>query len=139
MQGPITSSSTTLNPYSDNPITEKFNVNYLKSTTAYEENIITLIDEFRSNAALGTPTYNSTFDFDLTSANNAPGGITFANNKFWVIDDNDNKVYSYSSSGIYDDSADFSLDSANGAARGLTFANNKYWIVDFTDNIVYCL
>ena len=135
--GTLTANNKTLNLYSKSTIIERFNVNYLKNTTAYKENIITIIDEFRSDAPLGTPSYNSNLDFNLTNANSDARGITFANNKFWVVDEPDNKVYAYSTSGTYDSNASFNLTSSNTHSRGITFANNKFWATDFFDNKVY--
>ena len=76
-------------------------------------------------------------DFNLNPDNNSPHGITFANNKFWVVDSLDNKVYAYDTGGTYSPSDDFNLVSQNGAPRGITFANNKFWITDGSDNQVY--
>ena len=74
--------------------------------------------------------YDSTSDFDLDSANANPTGITFGNNKFWVADATDNKVYAYNADGSRDTASDFDLDSANANPTGITFGNNKFWVIN---------
>ena len=77
-------------------------------------------------------------DFNLNySANQNPQGITFANNKFWVVDFNDNKVYAYDNTRTRSSSDDFALGSANGRPTGIAFANSMFWVVDSQDDKVY--
>ena len=76
-------------------------------------------------------------DFDLASVNGFPTGIVFANNRFFVVDGLDAKVYAYQSSGQRDPASDFDLDSANENAAGITFANNTFFVVDYADHKVY--
>ena len=76
--------------------------------------------------------------FDLDSVSNPwPTGIVFANDRFFVVDWIDDKVYAYQSSGQRDSASDFDLDSDNGNASGIVFANNKLQVVDWTDDKVY--
>ena len=76
-------------------------------------------------------------DFDLDSDNSAPEGITYANNRFYVVDYWDERVYVYMMSGQRDTGADFDLDSDNGYPSGITYANNRFYVVDRTDERVY--
>ena len=76
--------------------------------------------------------------FDLPgNVNLSPEGIVFANDRFFVVDREDDKVYAYQSSGQRDSASDFDLDSANGNAFGITFANNRFYVVDDRDQKVY--
>ena len=75
--------------------------------------------------------------FDLASENGGPEGIVFANNRFYVVDWFDDKVYAYQATGQRDSASDFDLDSDNGLARGIAFANNRFYVVDFLDEKVY--
>ena len=75
--------------------------------------------------------------FDLASVNGNPEGIVFANDRFFVVDREADKVYAYQSSGQRDSASDFDLDSANGDAFGITFANNRFYVVDVGDDKVY--
>ena len=75
--------------------------------------------------------------FDLDSANEYAQGITFANNRFYVVDIIDDTVYAYQSSGQRDSASDFVLDSDNNIARGITFANGGFYVVDSSDDKVY--
>ena len=75
--------------------------------------------------------------FDLASVNGFPTGIVFANNRFFVVDGLDAKVYAYHSSGQRDPASDFDLDSANDYATVITFANNRFFVVDWLDAKVY--
>ena len=75
--------------------------------------------------------------FDLASVNGFPTGIVFANNRFFVVDGLDAKVYAYQASGQRDPASDFDLDSANDYATVITFANNRFFVVDWLDAKVY--
>ena len=75
--------------------------------------------------------------FDLASENGGPEGIVFANNRFYVVDWFDDKVYAYTASGQRDSASDFDLDSATGWARGIAFANNRFYVVDWSLEKVY--
>ena len=82
----------------------------------------------------GSPTGES---FDLASENGSPEGITFANNRFYVVDDLYGKVYAYHASGQRDAASDFDLDSDNHAATGITFANGSLYVVNRFEDKVY--
>ena len=75
--------------------------------------------------------------FDLASENGSPEGIVFANNRFYVVDWFDDKVYAYQATGQRDSASDFDLDSATGWARGIAFANNRFYVVDGSLEKVY--
>ena len=76
--------------------------------------------------------------FDLASGNDWPEGITFANNRFYVVDWSDNKVYAYDAAGLYNSASDFDLDSQqNRQPGGIVFANNRFYVVDWSDDKVY--
>ena len=72
-------------------------------------------------------------DFDLHSDNGSPSGITYANNRFYVVDGIDDKVYMYTSSG----GADFDLEWPNSNPTGIAYANNRFYVVDDTDRKIY--
>ena len=76
-------------------------------------------------------------DFDLASANGDAQGIVFANNRFYVPDATDDKVYAYSASGQREPAADFDLHADNADPGGITFANNRFYVPDATDDKVY--
>ena len=76
-------------------------------------------------------------DFDLASANSDPGGITFANGRFHVVDDSDTKVYVYDASGRHVPGADFDLAPGHTEAEGITFANGRFYVVDWDENKAY--
>ena len=75
--------------------------------------------------------------FDLDSSNTGALGITYFNNRFYVVDTWDDKVYAYTSSGQRDAGADFDLDNLNGSARDITYFNNRFYVVDWEDDKVY--
>ena len=86
----------------------------------------------------GTPLPSTpTSSFDLYTFNDYPQGITYANNKFYVVDSVDEKVYVYTSSGQRVESADFDLDRYNSAPTGITYANNRFYVTDWFDDKVY--
>ena len=76
-------------------------------------------------------------DFDLDSDNSAPEGITYANNRFYVVDWSDERVYVYTMSGQRDTGADFDLDNDSGFSEGITYANNRFYVVDWSDERVF--
>ena len=75
--------------------------------------------------------------FDLDNENGSPEGIAFANNRFYVVDWFDDKVYAYQAAGQRDAASDFDLDSATGWPRGIAFANNRFYVVDWSLEKVY--
>ncbi len=81
----------------------------------------------------------NTYTFAIGTDSHAPQprGITYANNRFYEVDHDDDKVYVYNSSGQRDASADFNLDSNNGNPNGITYANNRFYVVDHNDDKVY--
>ena len=90
---------------------------------------------------LGTKTFSIIFrvvyesSWNLNSGNKYPHGITVYNNKFYVPDFSDNKVYIYSSDGTYQGS--WNLTSENESPYGITVYNNKFYVVDDRDQKVY--
>ena len=75
--------------------------------------------------------------FDLASENGGPEGIVFANNRFYVVDWVDDKVYAYQASGQRDSASDFDLDSTTRWPRGIAFANDRFYVVDWPLEKVY--
>ena len=73
--------------------------------------------------------------FNLTSDNDYSRGLTYYDNAFWVVDNLDDKVYKYSTTGAYQSS--FGLSSDNGSPLGLTYYDNAFWVVDNSDDKVY--
>ena len=71
-------------------------------------------------------------DFDLDSDNDSATGITFANDRFYVVNNGyrSDKAYAYHASGERDPASDFDLDPSNGAPSGITFANDRFYVVD---------
>ena len=85
----------------------------------------------------GTPPSSTSFALDSNNRN--PAGITYVNNRFYVVDDKvvDDKVYVYTSSWQRVSSSDFALDSNNSWPDGITYVNNRFYMVDDGDDKVY--
>ena len=66
-----------------------------------------------------------------------PTGITYANDRFYVVDEYRNKVYAYMSSGQRDAASDFNLSPDNDDPTGVTYANDRFYVVDDTRDKVY--
>ncbi|MYF75542.1 MAG: hypothetical protein F4175_19865 [Gemmatimonadetes bacterium] len=79
----------------------------------------------------------STANFALDGENTDPEGIVYANNRFYVVDARDGKVYAYTSAGQRDAAADFTLDSDNSAPATITYANDRFYVADFSTLKVY--
>ena len=84
-----------------------------------------------SDSQMGTET------FDMGVRNPRPSGITFSNDRFYVVDLSQDKVYAYQASGQRDSASDFDLDSDNGDATGITFTNGRFYVVDSSGDRVY--
>ena len=69
--------------------------------------------------------------FDLDSDNDYPQGITFANDRFYVVDGGE--VFAYHASGQRDAASDFDLDAGNGHSSGITYANDRFYVVNWYD------
>ena len=78
-------------------------------------------------------------NFSINSANSDSFGITYYDNKFWVVDWADNYVYVYDTDGTRAAASDFNLATSedNTSPYGITYHDNKFWIVDTTDNKVF--
>ena len=83
----------------------------------------------------GTPPISTPFRLDSNNGN--PVGMTYANNRFYIVDEYDDKVYVYTSSGQSDSDSDFDLDPGNTHPMGMTYANNRFYVVDYYDDKVY--
>ena len=94
-----------------------------------------------SSGGSGTPPTSTPFDLHRDS--DYPEGITYANNRFYVVDrgefstEGDEKVYAYTSSGQRDASADFDLHRENKRPGGITYANDRLYVADVDDDKVY--
>ena len=69
-----------------------------------------------------------------------PVGITYANNRFYVVNDSVKKVYVYGfeDGGFkYFGNLDFNLDENNSSPNSITYANNRFYVVDGEDAKVY--
>ena len=79
------------------------------------------------------------FDYELSldSDNTNPRGITAHDNKLWVVDNGDDKVYVYNLDGTRNASLDFDLDTDNSSPTGITYFSKHFWILDGTDDAVY--
>ena len=69
-------------------------------------------------------------NFNLHPANGAPYGITFANDRFYVVDFADLTVYAYTDTGQPNAAAVFALDPANRDPSVITFADGWFYVVD---------
>ena len=77
--------------------------------------------------------------FDLDAGNDFPQGITFANDRFYVVDypshEDPAKVYAYHATGQRDSASDFDLDADNDSPLGIVFANDRFYVVDGADKV----
>ncbi len=79
--------------------------------------------------------------FDLDRNNRDPQGITFANGKFYIIDDRADKIFAYNSVGQRDPASDFEVVLPNPYksvwTEGIAFANNRFYILNDLYNEIY--
>ena len=74
-------------------------------------------------------------EINLDSQNGDPAGIVYADNRFYVVDSRDDKVYVYTGPRQRVTTASFDLNSQNGDPAGITYANNRFYVVDSPEMI----
>ena len=89
---------------------------------------------------IGTPSTVASFDLSI---NVMPRAITYANDRFYVLDwgdrdkEGDEKVFVYTSSGHRDSASDFDLDDNNNLPGSIAYANGRFYVLDWGDGKVY--
>ena len=74
---------------------------------------------------------------ELDASIHSPTGITYANDRFYVVDSFRNKVYAYMSSGQRDAASDFDLSPDNELPAGITYANDRFYVIERLEDKVY--
>ena len=82
---------------------------------------------------------NTEKGFPLTPANSRPAGITWHQNRILVVDQTDDKVYSYSIDGTYVGDDDFDLTAGNSTPLGITAIPPSFEVVvaDVDDTVYF--
>ena len=75
--------------------------------------------------------------FRLFLGNSEPRGVAWADGRFHVVDESDDKVYAYRADGTRDEVADFDLADGNSGAAGIAWADGRFHVVDESDDKVY--
>lgn len=75
--------------------------------------------------------------FVLDLANGRATGMTVADERFFVLDAEDDKVYAYRTTAERDPDRDFTLDADNTAAEAIVHEDGKFYVVDRWDDKVY--
>ena len=75
--------------------------------------------------------------FGLDGGNGHPRGMTHAGGRLFVVDDIDDEVYAYSTTGQRDAAAGFGLVDGNGDPAGIAHAGGRLFVVDSADGKVY--
>ena len=76
-------------------------------------------------------------EFDLHNDNNWPEGIAYANDRLFVVDSFDGKIYAYGDDGQGDATAEFDLHEDNDSPKGIAYANDRFYVVDEFDGKIY--
>ena len=79
----------------------------------------------------------STAVIGLDTSNDDPTGVTYGNDRFYVVDEYRDKVYAYMSSGQRDTASDFNLSPDNNYPEGVTYGNDRFYVVDEYRDKVY--
>ena len=94
----------------------------------------------------GTRAHSLDFEFGLESTeldNFYSTDITFANGKFWILDQGETKVYAYNADGIRANESDFEMHEGrnalftNSSPGAIVFANDKFWVLEWRANKIY--
>lgn len=72
---------------------------------------------------------------DLNAGNTDSYDITYGGGYFWIIDDNDDRIYRYDADFGYVDY--FDLESGHDDVRGVTYYDGYLWITDLIDDKIY--
>ena len=94
-------------------------------------------DKVYAYTASGGRDPDADFEFPLSPQFSGYLGITFANNRFYVVSWYQKAVYGFTASGQRDDSVTFDLAAANDWPAGITFANGSLYVLDAYDDKVY--
>ena len=79
----------------------------------------------------------STAVIGLDTSNDDPTGVTYGNDRFYVVDEYRDKVYAYMNSGQRDAASDFNLSPDNDDPTGVTYGNDRFYVVDEYRDKVY--
>ena len=79
----------------------------------------------------------ATEGFILDRDNGSATGIALADGRFFVLDDEDNKVYAYRTTAERDADRDFVLDADNTGAEAIVHEGGKFYVADRLDDKVY--
>ena len=93
----------------------------------------------RMPAAATAPDAQPSFatGFVLHEDNDGPSGITYADGRFYILNNSHRRVYAYEGTGERDASAEFDLHPDNNYPTGIAYANGRFHIVDYIDDKVY--
>ena len=75
--------------------------------------------------------------FELDADNRDPAGIVATNGLLYVLDDVDDRIFAYTTTGGRDAASDFDLDADNGQPEGIARANGKLYVADDADGKIY--
>lgn len=92
-------------------------------------------DTVRVTVAVDTG--GATEGFVLDPDNGRATGMTYADDRFFVLDAEDDKVYVYRTTAERDPDRDFVLDADNSGAEAVVYANEKFYVADRLDDKVY--
>ena len=73
----------------------------------------------------------------ILHSNNTPQSVTYVNDRFYVLDGDDGKVYGYGSDGQRDAAGDFDL--VNSDPFSITYANDRFYVLDPSDAKGLCV
>jgi hypothetical protein len=109
-----------------------FTANYANNGTFYAGT-----STVNASGTAPTPVYTN-FSFDTSgNGSDAPEGIAYYNNFFYVIDDADAVVYQYTTSGTYTGTSFDTAASGNASPNGITAYNGYFYITNYGDAQVY--
>ncbi|MCY4491877.1 MAG: hypothetical protein OXC46_10545, partial [Thaumarchaeota archaeon] len=75
-------------------------------------------------------TYDADASFSLIPETDSPFGITYYDDKLWVVSTLDARIYVYSTDGTYDADASFDLAVGNTHPSGITYGDGKFWVTE---------
>ena len=79
----------------------------------------------------------ATEGFILDPRNGKATGMAFADDRFFVLDAEDHKVYAYRTNAERDPDRDFALDVDNRGAEAIVHEDGKFYVIDRFDDKVY--
>ena len=99
------------------------------------------LSRYNGDSLILAPIADASKDIDLHTDNGKPKGVTGVGNTIWVYDEDDDKIYAYSTaSGTYGNrltNKEVNLNNVNNNGWGIWTDGDTMWVTDSFDDVIY--